>query len=934
MADLPHFDVFFRAANEGRQPFPWQRNLAARVAERGWPDGIEVPTGLGKTACLDIAVWALARAAAAGPARTAPTRTWYVVNRRLLIDSAHERAQQLKKLLAHPEQLREQRKDADEEEVQALTAVAEALRGLVVTPLEDGPLHVVRLRGGAELGARPPDPAQPALILATVPMFASRFLFRGYGSSTSMRPVDAALAGTDSLVLLDEAHLARPLARLVGIAAECDPGDPGRLLPGGRARCRLVTLTATGEEGGEHFDLGPEDLGCEEVRKRLRATKPVELVATTTREVAGVLAEQARQLLAGRPGSTGVVFCNTVGRAREVLRALERLACRSGWEADLELLTGRMREHEAAEVRKRLLDPEWGAPSGRDPARRRPRDLVVVATQTLEVGADLDFDFLVSETAGARSLIQRLGRLNRLGDRTHARAVICHAADADRWPPYGTEPERVWERLRAAGEGRDLAPEHVSELVGRPEDAPPEVGELLPDHLWELAKTSFPEPGEPPVELFFEGLEPEAEVSVCWRAYLPRADERLLPPLREKEAVEVPIWELREALRRGGATTVRRLAADRSRLEGEVPLEDLRPGDQVVLPVEVGLYDRTGWNPEARELVLDPAPLEAGLLWLDAAALRDLVPEAPDEPFQEMEAIVRRLRPSERDLEREPDASDPEQEAELVGQLVDTLASLRPHPWLGETEWRAYLERLHEWRLVPDSRDLPLYLEGRRTAGALNRLRVRADALEELSFEASSAFLADHLGAVGEQARRVAERLGLPRIAVDSLEQAGRLHDLGKHDLRFQRWLDPEAAYPAPLAKSSMPRERWERARLAAGWPQGGRHELLSVRLLARYLEKHHLGGCDPELVLHLVATHHGYGRPWIGVAADRAASAVVADLDGTRLVVGGDLSQPDWEQPRRFRVLCERYGVWGLALLEAVLRQADHVVSKAVEVI
>jgi CRISPR-associated endonuclease/helicase Cas3 len=933
VADLPDFDAFFRAANEGRQPFPWQRNLAARVAERGWPDAIEVPTGLGKTACLDIAVWALARAAA-GPVRTAPTRIWYVVNRRLLIDAAHEHARQLADLLALPERLRERWKAAGGEEVRALTAVAEALRGLALTPLEDGPLHVVRLRGGAELGARPPDPAHPALILATVPMFASRLLFRGYGSSTSMRPVDAALAGTDSLVLLDEAHLARPLARLVEVAAECDPGDPGGLLPGDRARCRLVTLTATGEEGGERFGLGPEDHACDEVQRRLGAAKPVELVATTKREVAGVLAERARQLLAGRPGSTCVVFCNTVGRAREVLKALEGLGRRPGWEADLVLLTGRMREREAGAVRKRLLDQEGGAPSGRDPKARRARDLVVVATQTLEVGADLDFDFLVTETAGARALIQRLGRLNRLGKRPHARAVICHAADADHWPPYGTEPERVWERLQAAGEELDLAPEHVSELVGQPEDAPPEVGELLPDHLWELAKTSFPEPGEPPVELFFEGLELETEVSVCWRAHLPAAGERLLPPLREAEAVEVPIWELREALRRRGVTTVRRLTADRAGLEGEAPVEDLRPGDQVVLPVEVGLYDRTGWNPEAEEPVLDLAPLEAGVLWLDAAALRNLVPEAPDERRQEMEAMVRRLRPSEQDLEQEPDASDPEQEGELVGRLLEILVALEPHPWLEQKDWSAYLDGFRERRLVPDPRGLPLYLEGRRPARTRDRLRLRADALEELSFEAGSAFLADHLGAVGEQARRVAERLGLPGTVARSLERAGRLHDLGKHDLRFQRWLDPEATSPAPLAKSGAPRERIEPDRVASGWPRGGRHELLSVRLLARHLEGRHLEGCDSELVLHLVAAHHGHGRPWIGLAADRAAGAVAADLDGTRLVVGGDLSQPDWEQPRRFRVLCERYGLWGLALLEAVLRQADHVVSRAVEVI
>ncbi len=932
MAEVPSFDVFFRAANRGREPFPWQRSLAVRVAERGWPDAIGVPTGLGKTACLDIAVWALARAAA-DRARTAPTRTWYVVNRRLLIDVAHDHARHLQELLARPERLRMSWEDATNQDVQALEAVAEALRSLAVTPLEGGPLHVVRLRGGAELGARPPDPAHPCLILATVPMFASRLLFRGYGSSTSMRPVDAALAGADSLVLLDEAHLARPLTRLVGIAAECDLGDPGRLLPGGRARCRLVTLTATGEEGGERFDLGPEDLGCEEVRKRLRATKPVELVATTRKDLAGTLAARARQLLAGRPGSTCVVFCNTVGRAREVMEALEGSRRRTGWEADLELLTGRVREREAGAVRKRLLDQEGGAPSGRDPKARRARDLVVVATQTLEVGADLDFDFLVTETAGARALVQRFGRLNRLGDRPHARGVVCHAEDAQLWPPYGTEPERVWGRLRAAGEELDLAPEHVSEVVGQPEDVPPEVGELLPDHLWELAKTSFPEPGEPPVELFFEGLDADADLSVCWRAHLPAADERLLPPLREAEAVEVPVGELQQVLQRREVEKVGRVAADRSTLETVTPAE-LQPGDQVVLPVGTGLYDRTGWNPEAREPVLDVAPLDAGLLWLDAAALRNLVPEAPDERRQEMEAIVRRLRPSEQDLEREPEASDPEREGELVGRLLEILVSLEPHPWLDQTEWSQYLARLREGRLVRDDRGLPFYLEAPRREPTQERLRLRADALEELSFEAGSAFLADHLGAVGEQARRVAERLGLPRVVVESLERAGRSHDLGKHDLRFQRWLDPEATSPAPLAKSGAPPERIEPDRRASGWPKGGRHELLSVRLLARHLEARHLEGCDPELVLHLVAAHHGHGRPWIGLAADRAPGAVAADLDGVRLVVGGDLSQPDWEQPRRFRRLCERYGLWGLALLEAVLRQADHVVSRAVEVI
>ena len=54
-------------------------------------------------------------------------------------------------------------------------------------------------------------------------------------------------------------------------------------------------------------------------------------------------------------------------------------------------------------------------PATRKSAATREHHLVVVATQTLEVGADVDAEFLVTEACGVRALTQRLGRLNRLG---------------------------------------------------------------------------------------------------------------------------------------------------------------------------------------------------------------------------------------------------------------------------------------------------------------------------------------------------------------------------------------------------------------------------------------------------------------------------------------------------------------------------------------
>jgi len=88
------------------------------------------------------------------------------------------------------------------------------------------------------------------------------------------------------------------------------------------------------------------------------------------------------------------------------------------------------------------------------------------------------------------------------------------------------------------------------------------------------------------------------------------------------------------------------------------------------------------------------------------------------------------------------------------------------------------------------------------------------------------------------------------------------------------------------------------------------------------------------ELVLHLVATHHGYGRPFAPLVDDEAPPDVVLPMSGKTMTITGaerlelpahalcsGLAERYWKVNRH-------YGWWGIALLEAVLRLADQKAS------
>ena len=84
------FEAFHQAVHNGRKPFDWQDRLLRQiVSERAWPRVLDLPTGSGKTTCIDIALFALALDSSTPPnERWCPRRIAMVVDRRVVVNQA------------------------------------------------------------------------------------------------------------------------------------------------------------------------------------------------------------------------------------------------------------------------------------------------------------------------------------------------------------------------------------------------------------------------------------------------------------------------------------------------------------------------------------------------------------------------------------------------------------------------------------------------------------------------------------------------------------------------------------------------------------------------------------------------------------------------------------------------------------------------------
>jgi len=986
---ISDFGAFHAAVHGGKPPFGWQQRLLEKiVADKAWPRVLDLPTGAGKTTCIDIALFALALdAGSEDDQRWCPRRITMIVDRRIVVDQVAERGRKLLSALMTST-------DA------VVVEVAKRLRFLTRTGEE--PLGVFTLRGGMPKDdgwARTPD--QPLVIASTVDQVGSRMLIQGYGVSQGMKPVHAGLLANDTLLLLDEVHLSEPFRQTLDQLARLRARFTNS---GVKTRFSHAFLSATpGAGDATPFALlEDEKAASSPLGQRLHAGKPVRLIEADGRTaLEKACIDQAKDLLERH--RTIAVVVNRRASAAVIAQQLTEML---GKDARVTLLTGRMRPLDRDDVLRELRPAVQTGRSRCDDGLQR----VIVGTQCIEAGADFDFDALVSEAASLDSLRQRFGRVDRLGKYGKAEGVVVHDRSAKDDPIYG---KAITETVRWLKEQEKERPKKVKDELKRLKDAAkklrgdaktqadaniarkaqvdfgilaldvptggdltkllaprPNAPTLLPVYLDLWAQTS-PAPSQPPdVSLWLHGpASGPADVQIVWRADLTEdvlqredveAATAIVAAVRPSslEAVSLPFvtaraWLADQTVRDLGdtegatpddsdepGTAGRRALRWRGDDSEIVDATTLKPGHTIVVPTSYGGIRSGCFDASSSEAVSDRAE-QAGLLGRAQPVLR-LHPLV-------VEQLGLTLRFDEVDAAR---------------AALGPLASNPDWP-----EWkRLWAERLSTGRgsfVVPGEPSWTVLEAKRVPIGDLRRVLQPVDTLEngvELTTDGDDSFcagravsLSEHSADVETFAREYAARCGLGRWLAEHVALAAWLHDIGKADRRFQLMLrggsEIEHFKDETLwAKSPMRPGAKEQRRLArrrSGYPGGGYlHAVQSVAMLHGQLDalKQRLKKVDAEkvpdldLVLHLVASHHGECRPFapvlidespIDVSLDGHESRTFGKIDFAATSSNNGLHKLDSPFADRFWGLVAKYGWQELCWLEAILRLADHRASE-----
>jgi len=949
------FVEVFKRLHDGRAPFPWQRDLHDRFCRGVIPKHCALPTGLGKTSVISIWLLALASEAESNSSAVSlPRRLIYIVNRRTIVDQATDVAQvlraKLNSLSSDP----------------AVSRLREAIKRLSSDSAID-PLAVSTLRGElADNGEWKVDPARPAVIIGTVDMIGSKLLFSGYGDRRYKRPHHAGLIGQDALIVLDEAHLSPALATLLR-KVEDEQARTGKPRP-----IRVMEMSATlrdGEAGAEALRLKDQDWAEPLVKQRLNAVKRLTIrelnpkaskegdPAATPEDMpddAGsqnltdgsrknqkkvdVIQPIANAALEHKDAKAAVLayvrLPETANRVAEAIR--KKLG--NGAEGRVKVLTGTIRGYERDQLAQDPLFKAFKPAENRQPLQET---LYLISTSAGEVGVDLDADHMVCDLTPLESMIQRLGRVNRIGGEQRAAEItVIYETPEDKKQAKqqdGKDDRRkqtlaALESLPERDGARDASPHALLDLLnekdrqGGPKwkDAFSPTPKMLPatDILfdaWSLTSIQGSLPGRPEVAPYLHGLTDDPpETYVAWRADVRFLAESIHAGSLDTDSLEeildaypVKPWErLRDTAKRVReklqAITQRARPDDENSSDiGEMPVILLGPGGNARMPT---IREAAQWNLDYHTLIL---PIEAGGLSDDGSLKPEAKGSSDVADVAGGQARLRRrvlLAHGEEGWQAACIPTPPGgEDADLPTSTFDDWPSLSDA--VCKTTEMVIAESV-AWGGDEDSGPdrVLLYLVGLRDSDAPSTAAQQ------------NQLLVNHTEAVISAIRRIGEALRLDKSIREALVIAARWHDRGKDRAIWQRYAC-NSDVANPLAKS----QRYRHGRMLNGY----RHEFGSLYEAAADPEV----AKDPErdLILHLIAAHHGWARPHFEPSA-YDNEGPLNPSDGTRRTPASSENEAvALEVMRRYSHLQRRFGRWGLAWLESLLRCADALASRGV---
>jgi CRISPR-associated endonuclease/helicase Cas3 len=797
-----------------------------------------------------------------------PRRLVYVVNRRTVVDQTTNEVEKLRNNLQ-------------------VAGLIDPLKKLCAIPSgNESPLAISTLRGQfADNREWSADPCRPAVICGTVDMIGSRLLFSGYRVGFKGKPLHAGFLGQDALLVHDEAHLEPAYQSLIEeIQAEQHERERVGELPW--RKLRVMALTATSRNAASEqnvtFELteaeknvpaqlpDPPTEPIHHVWRRLNAKKGVRLHSVTDENK---LAEEVAEIAAGYDG-TGravLIFLREVNGVESARKKLPK--------GRTQQLTGALRGFERDRLPNDPIFKRFLPNAGHN-----GETVFLLCTSAGEVGVNISADHLVCDLTTFESMAQRLGRVNRFGAGDANVDVVYSEKfnEKDSLTPARKNTLALLKALPSLSERadepgvkrHDASPAALGNLDAKArQDAFAPTPIILPatDILfdaWTMTTIREKLPGRPSVEPYLHGRADwqPPETHVAWREEVGVITADLLTEYKPEDLLEDYPLKPHELLRDLSSRVFDRLK--KLGASAETPVWIVADDGSVRVTTLGEVIEQGKEQLEYRTVLLPPSAggLANGMLSSDSDIANDVADAWLDE-----DGNPRRCRTIW-------DDDDPPEGMRLI-RTIDTK------PDTDEAAEQAGRRYWH-WYVRPRSAD--------DDASRTGQNPVRWD---------------DHTNQVTGYAKEIAPKLGLPVELQRALVLAARFHDLGKKRELWQRSI----GNPNPPDWHAKSGKGWKPRDINENY----RHEFGSLLDARSDPEFQQLSSEYKDLVLHLIAAHHGRGRPHF--PADEAFDPEAK---------GKDVMAAAAEVPRWFARLQRKYGRWGLAYLESLLRAADYAAS------